>query len=76
MSQAGLAETGRTVKKHVVQGFITAFGRVDSYLEVILRLVLSRKLRQMPRPQAGIKRRILGAGFPRYDASYFVSPPG
>jgi hypothetical protein len=28
----------------------------------------------MPRPQAGIKRRILGAGFTRYDASYSSHP--
>ena len=63
MGQAGLAETRRAVKKYVVQSFITAFSRVDSYLEVVFSLVLSRKLRQMPWPQVGIKRRILGAGF-------------
>ena len=75
MGQAGLAKAGRTVEKHVVQSFITAFCRGDSYLEVVLRLVLSRKLSEMPWPQVGIKRRVLGAGFTRYDASYFVSPP-
>jgi len=75
MGQTGLAKTRGTVEKNVVQSFITASGCFDSYLEVVLRLVLSRKLRQMPWPQVGIKRRVLGAGFTRYDASYFVSPP-
>jgi hypothetical protein len=60
----------------MVQGFIAAFGGSDGNLEVFLGLVLSGELSQAPGPQTGIQRCILGAGFPRYDASYFVSPPG
>ena len=76
MGQAGLAEAGGTVKKHVIQGFSATLGGANGYLEVFLGLILSGELSQMPRPQAGVQRRVLGTGFTRYDASYFVSPPG
>ena len=55
MSQAGLAEPGRSVEQDMIQGFLAALGRGDSYLEVFLGLFLSRKLGQVPGPQTGIQ---------------------
>jgi hypothetical protein len=43
----------------MVQGFFTAFGSRDSYLQVILGLVLSGEISQAPGSQAGIQRCIL-----------------
>jgi hypothetical protein len=75
MSQTGLTQAGRAVEEYVVQGFLAAPGGGDGDIEVFLGLVLSGKLGQAPWSQAGIQRCILGTGFPRYDASYFDSPP-
>ena len=58
MSQAGLAQTGRSVEQDVVQGFIACFGRGDSNFKVILGLVLSGKLGEAAGSQTGIQRSI------------------
>jgi hypothetical protein len=59
VGQAGLAQSGRSVEQDVVQGFFTAFGSRDRYFKVILGLVLSGKISQVPGSQAGIQRCIL-----------------
>jgi hypothetical protein len=76
VSQARLAQAGGTVKEHVVQGFMAASGGGDGNLKVFLGLFLSGEFSQVPGPQTGIQRCILGTGLPRYDTSYFVLPPG
>jgi hypothetical protein len=74
MSQTGLAETGRAVKKNMVEGFAAASGRGNSYLEVFFCPVLSGEIGKTTRSEAGIERCILGAGFSRYNTSYLPHP--
>ena len=55
----------------MVQRFVPAFGCGDSYVQIFLDLTLPYEVIKMPRAQAGIKGNILGAGFTRYNVSYF-----
>lgn len=75
VGERGLSQAGRAIEQDVVDGFIPSLGGGDGDFEVVLGLVLSDKIGQAPRPQAGIKRCILGTGLTRYDASYIRLPP-
>jgi len=75
MGEGCLAQAGGAVQQNVVQGFTPALGGVDGYIQVVLSLLLTNEVGQAPGPQAGIERCILFAGFTRYDAGYFGSPP-
>ena len=54
MGETGLTQARRTVKKNVVQGFPSTTGRSDSYLQIILGLVLSGKISEIPGSKTGI----------------------
>ena len=74
MGQAGLAETGRAVEQYMVEGFTATGSRRNSYLQVFFNPVLSGKISQTSRPEAGIERRILRTGFSRYNTCYLPHP--
>ncbi len=59
----------------MVQRLVPAFGGGDSYAQVIFNLALPDEVVKTARSQAGIKWRILGAGFTRYNARYFNLAP-
>ena len=56
----------------MVQGFAPTFGRSDSNVYIVLNLCLPIEVSETSRSQAGIKGRILGIWFTRYDTSYFL----
>ena len=74
MSEAGLAQSGRSVKKDVVDRLSAAFGRRDGNLQIILGFLLSDKVGQAAGAQAVIERCILFAGLTGYYACYLASP--
>jgi len=59
----------------VVERLAPPLRRIDGNLEVVFVFVLPDEVGQRPRPEAGLERRVLGAGLTRDDASYFL-PPG
>ena len=75
MGEAGLAESGRTVKKDVVDRFAPPLSRRNSYLEVFLRFFLPDKIGQAAGAETVLKRLILFARFTGYYACDFASPP-
>ncbi len=75
MGQGSLTQPGGAVKEQMVQRLIPAFGGSDSYVQVLLDPVLPDEISKMSRSQAGIEGNILGAGFTRYNVSYFNFPP-
>ena len=75
MSQSGLTQTGWPVEEYMVQRFVSAFSRRDSYVQIALNLVLADEIIKATGSEAGIKWYVLSAGFTRYNASYFTSPP-
>jgi len=59
----------------MVQCLASTFGRDDSYIQIVFDLALPNKIIKTARAQAGIKWRILTAGFTRRNASYFNLAP-
>jgi hypothetical protein len=55
----------------MVQRLVPALSRSDSYLEVILNLILPDKVIKAPRAKATVKTGVLSPGFTRYNALYF-----
>jgi hypothetical protein len=75
VGDAGLAQSGRPVKKDMVDRFTPPPGRGDSYLQVFLRFILPDKFGQAAGPETAVERRVLFAGLAGYYACYFASPP-
>ena len=63
MGQGGLAQTRRAIKEQMVQRLTPAFGRGNGYVQIFLDRALADEVFKMPRPQAGIERYVLSAGF-------------
>ncbi|MFC1874032.1 hypothetical protein ACFLYX_01885 [Chloroflexota bacterium] len=59
----------------MVQSLVSTFGGGDGYVQVFFDPALSDEVVKTAWSQAGIKRRIIRAGFPRYYTSYFTPPP-
>jgi len=74
MGEAGLAESGRSVKKYVVDRLAAPLCRGNSYLKIFFRFFLSDKVGQVSGAQAVIERRILFAGLAGYYTCYLASP--
>jgi hypothetical protein len=55
----------------MVKRLTPAFSRSNSYLQVLLNLVLTDKLVKATGAEAGVKGYILSRGFTRYNALYF-----
>jgi hypothetical protein len=55
MGEAGLAESGRSVEKDVVDRLAPTFSGGNRYLQVILRFCLTDKICQAPRPETIIE---------------------
>jgi len=75
MSQGSLAQSGWSIKEQVVQWLVPALGGSDGYIQILFDPVLPDEVSKMSWPQAGIKGNILGAGFTRYNVSYFNPSP-
>jgi hypothetical protein len=75
VSQAGLTETGRSVKKEMVKRLTPAFGGGNTYLQIFLSLILSDKVGQVPGSKTRIERCIFFVWFARDNACYFALPP-
>ena len=57
--QGGLAQAGRAVKQHVVQGLLPALGGLDVDLQVLLDLVLAHIVGKSPGAQGVFHRLVL-----------------
>jgi hypothetical protein len=60
----------------MVQRFPPALGGGNGDTQVLLNPGLPDKIVERFRPEAGIQRNVLGAGFTRDNALYSNSPPG
>jgi hypothetical protein len=60
----------------VVQRLAPAFCRGDGNSQVFLDLVLAGEIVKAVGAEAGVKGSILGLGFARNNALYFLSPAG
>ena len=74
MGETGLTQAGRSVKKSVVEGLTALAGGDDRNCQVFPDLVLTDKVGQRTRPEAGFKGRVLDTGLAGCDAGD-VSPP-
>jgi hypothetical protein len=75
MGQSSLAQAGRPIEEDVIQRFIPAPGSGYGYSQVFLGPVLTDKLIQAARPQAGLKGYILGGRFAGGNTLYGELPP-
>ncbi len=73
MGEAGLTETGRTVKKNVVDRFAPPFGGGYGYLKIILRFILTDKVGQVAGTQTIFEGFIFLGRFAGYNACYIVT---
>jgi hypothetical protein len=75
MGEAGLTESGGTVKKDVVDRFAPPLGRGNGYLEIFLRFILPDKVGQAARTKTILEGFIFLGWFTGYNAWYKESPP-
>lgn len=75
MSEAGLTESGGTIKKDMVDRFAPTFSRGNGNLEIFLGFILPDKVGQAAGTQAIFEGFIFLAGFTGYNAGYSASPP-
>jgi hypothetical protein len=62
MSQGSLAQTGRAVEQYMVQRFVPALSRRDSYVKIVLNFGLPDEVLQAPGTETGLKWRIFSTG--------------
>jgi len=58
----------------VIQCLAPAFGRGNSYIQIILNLGLPDEVTEVSGSEAGIKLCVLGVGFTRCNTLYFLPP--
>jgi hypothetical protein len=68
VGQRGLAEPGRSVEQHVIEGLAPASRRRNRYLQVVADAVLPDVLGERPRPQPCFVLRLLVAGHAGHHA--------
>ena len=72
-SQGGLAQTGRAVEQHMIQGFLPALGGLDVNFQILLDLILADVLFKRAGTQRVLHRLVL-RGIARLHHAVFIVP--